>query len=133
MSNHSKCTYRVTKTVKPTMKRVKCKLVMHCQHYAKKLTQKRREKSALARVKKARAPLCLQLRNKKTDCPSKFVLAVQIPTKIQTRLSESNPHLLTHCGVFKVEFNHNYPVHAAHTLSFRDVSEHTKEKLHEKW
>ena len=130
MSNHSKCTYRVTKTVKPSMKRVKCKLVMHCQHYAKKLTQKQREKSALARVKKARAPLCLQLRNKKTDCPSKFVLTVQIPTKIQTRLSESNPHLLTHCGVFKVEFNHNHPVHAAHTLSFRDVSEHTKEKLH---
>ena len=40
MSEHSKCTYRVTKTVKPAMKRVKCKLVMHCQHYAKKLTQR---------------------------------------------------------------------------------------------
>ena len=65
MSNHSKCTYRVTKTVKPGMKRIKCKFVMHCQHYAKKLTQKQREKSALARVKKAKAPLSLQLRNKK--------------------------------------------------------------------
>ena len=130
MSNHSKCTYRVTKTVKPGMKRIKCKFVMHCQHYAKKLTQKQREKSALARVKKAKAPLSLQLRNKKTDCPSNFTLVVQIPTKTQTRQSESKSYLLTHCGVFKVHFTHNHPVYAAHTLSFRDVSEHTKEKLH---
>ena len=131
MSNHSKCTYRVTKTVKPSMKRIKCKFAMHCQHYAKKLTQKQREKSALARVKKAKkGPLSLQLRNKKTDCPSNFILVVQIPTKAQTRQSESKPYLLTHCGVFKVHFTHNHPVYAAHTLSFRDVSEHTKEKLH---
>jgi len=53
MSNHSKCTYQVTKTVKQSMKRIKCKFVMHCQHYAK-LTQKQREKSALARVKKTK-------------------------------------------------------------------------------
>ena len=131
MSNHSKCTYQVTKTVKPSMKRIKCKFVMHCQRYAKKLTQKQREKSALARVKKAKkGPLSLQLRNKKTDCPSNFILVVQIPTKTQTRKSESKPYLITHCGVFKVHFTHNHPVYAAHTLSFRDVSEHTKEKLH---
>ena len=29
-----------------------------------------------------------------------------------------------------MHFTHNHPVYAAHTLSFRDVSEHTKEKLH---
>ena len=40
MSNHSKCTYQVTKTVKPSMKRIKCKFVMHCQHYAKKSREK---------------------------------------------------------------------------------------------
>ena len=55
---------------------------------------------------------------------------MQIPTKTQTRQSESKPYLLTHCGVFKVHFTHNHPVYAAHTLSFCDVSEHTKEKLH---
>ena len=121
MSNHSKCTYRVTKTVKPSMKRIKCKFVMHCQHYAK-LTQKQREKSALARVKKAKkGSLSLQLRNQKNDCPSNFILVVQIPTKTQTRPSELKPYLLTHCGVFEVHFTHNHPVYAAHTLSFRDV------------
>jgi len=84
MSNHSKCTYQVTKTVKQSMKRIKCKFVMHCQHYAK-LTQKQREKSALARVKKTKKRnASLQLRNNKTDCPSNFILVVQIPTKTQT-------------------------------------------------
>ena len=78
--------------LKPGMKQIKCKFVMHCQHYAKKLTQKQREKSALARVKKAKAPLSLQLWNKKTDCPSNFTLAVQIPTKTQTRQLESKSY-----------------------------------------
>jgi hypothetical protein len=47
MSNHSTCTYRTTKTVKTSNKRVKCKFAKHCQHFAKKLSQKQKDKSAL--------------------------------------------------------------------------------------
>ena len=101
MSNHSLCTYRTTKTVKTNNKRVKCKLyfVKHCQHFAKKLSQKQKEKSALSRAKrKVKAPLSSQLRNKKTNCPSSFTLTVQIPTKAQTKKAESQPHLLSIVG-----------------------------------
>ena len=42
MSNHSTCTYRTTKTVKTSNKRVKCKFAKHCQHFAKKLTQNKK-------------------------------------------------------------------------------------------
>ena len=131
MSNHSTCTYRTTKTVKTSNKRVKCKFAKHCQHFAKKLTQKQKEKSALSRAKKkAKAPLASQLRNKKkTNCPSSFTLAVQIPTKAQKRKAESHPHLLSHRGVLKITFHHYHPVRAAHTLSFRDVSVETKKEL----
>ena len=51
------CTYRTTKTVKPGLKRIKCKFVKHCQHFAKKLSPKQAEMLALSRVKKAKAPL----------------------------------------------------------------------------
>lgn len=65
MSDHSSCTYRTTKTVKTCQKRVKCKFVKHCQHFAKKLSSTQAEKSALTRARKAKAPLASQLRNKK--------------------------------------------------------------------
>ena len=85
--------------------------------------------SALARVRKAKAPLLSQIRNKKTDCPSHFTLVLQIPTQKQHRAAGSEPYLLTHCGVLKLDFNHNHPIHAAHTLSFRDVSTDIKKEL----
>ncbi len=129
MSQHSTCTYRTTKTVKTCKKRVKCKFVKHCQHFAKKLSPKQAEKAALAKAKKAKAPLTTQLRNKKTNCPSSFTLVVQIPTKSQLVKAESQPHLLSHCGVLKINFSHNHPVKAAHTLSFRDVSTDTKKEM----
>ena len=66
MSEHNKCTYRTTKTVKPEQKRVKCKFAKHCQHFAKKLTPKQAEKSPVSRAIKVKAPLSSQLRNKKT-------------------------------------------------------------------
>ena len=117
MSNHSTCTYRTTKTVKTSSKRVKCKYAKHCQHFAKKLSQKQKEKSALSRAKKkTKAPLVSQLRNKKTNCPSSFTLVVQIPTKAQKKEAESQPYLLSHCGVLKMTFDHNHPIRAAHTL-----------------
>ena len=130
MSNHSTCTYRTTKTVKTSNKRVKCKFAKHCQHFAKKVSPKQKEKSALSRAKKrAKTPLVSQLRNKKTNCPSSFTLAVQIPTKKQKRKAETQPYLLSHCGVLKMTFDHNHPIRAAHTLSFRDVSKETKKEL----
>ena len=134
MCNHSKCTYRVTKTVKSCAKRVKCKFVKHCQHFAKRLSPKQAEKSALPRAKKAKAP---QLRNKNSTHThthaqytyTSFTLVIQIPTKNQQRKAEMIPHLLSHCGVLKITFDHNHPVKAAHTLSFRDVSRETKTQL----
>ena len=127
MSELSKCTYRVTKAVHPSMKRVKFKYVMHCQYFAKKLTEKQKEKSALPRGKNAKAPLLAQIQNKKTGYPLKFTLTVQIPNQKQRRLADHKSYLQTHGGLLKLEFTHNHPVHAGHTLSFRDVSDVKRE------
>lgn len=51
---------------------------------------------------------------------------MQIPTKAQR--IKSQPQL---CGVLKMTFNHNHPIKAAHTLSFRDVSAETKKEMKE--
>ena len=42
-------------------------------------------------------------------------------------MSERYPYLLTHTGLLKLKFIHNHPLASAHTLSFRDVSEETKQ------
>ena len=42
------------------------------------------------------------------------------------KAAEPKPYLLTHCGALKLDFNHNHPIHATHTLSLRDVSRYTK-------
>ena len=130
MSNHSKCTYRVTITMKACQKRIECKFVKHCQHFAKKLSPKQTDKSATSKAqRKLKAPFVSQLRNKKTNCPSSFTLSIQIPTKAQRRQAESEPYLLSHCGMLKINFDHNHPVQAAHTLSFRDVPKETKKEM----
>ena len=54
---------------------------------------------------------------------------MQIPTKAQKKEAESQPYLLSHCGVLKMTFDHNHPIRAAHTLSFRDVSVATRKEL----
>ena len=118
MSEHNKCTYRTTKTVKPGQIRTTYKFVKHCQHFAKKLWPKQAENFALSRTRKVKTPLSSQLRNKKTQCPSSFTLAVQIPSKLHQRKAKSQPYLLSHCGVFKIRFNHNHQITAAHTLMF---------------
>jgi hypothetical protein len=66
MMKHSLCTYRVTRTSKPGMKRVAYKLELHCQHFQKKISAKQLEKACLARSKKVRKPFTMQVRNKKT-------------------------------------------------------------------
>ena len=52
------------------MKRIAYKLEMHCQHFKKAPSKKQSEMAKLAQSKKANKPLTMQVRNKKTRCPS---------------------------------------------------------------
>ena len=130
MQQHSHSTYRVTRTSKPGLKRVLCKLERHCQHFRKALTEKQVVKGAVAKAKKGKKPLTGMLRNKKTQCPSHLMLTVQLPTKKQTRAAEVKPYLLTHTGLLHLDFSHNHPISSAHALSFRDVLEETKQTFY---
>ena len=123
MQQHSHVTYRVTRTNKPGLIRVLCKLEHHCQHFRKILTKKQVAKGAVAKAKKARKPLTGMLRNKKTQCSSHLTLTVQLPTKKQTQAAEVKPYLLTHTGLLNLDVTHNHPISSAHALSFRDVLE----------
>ncbi len=125
---HSKCTYRVTKTTKPCMKRVLVKYTMHCQHFRKPLSQKQKRARLSLKSKSSKRPLTAGLRDKKTDCPSRLTLTIQVPSKNQGQLAE-RPYLLSHKAVLNLKFCHNHSVHSAHTLSFRPLSEATKEKI----
>jgi hypothetical protein len=58
-----------------------------------------------------------------------LTLTLQVPTKKQQRAAEQHPYLLTHRAVLKLDFTHNHPIHAAHTLSFRPVSDETKHQF----
>jgi hypothetical protein len=100
---------------------------MHCQHYRKPLTNKQKQEGANVKSKKSKCPITYLNRDKKTQCSLKLTLVVQIPTKKQQRMSERYPYLLTHTGLLKLNFIHNHPLASAHTLSFRDVSEETKQ------
>ena len=130
MQQHGHTTYRVTRTYKPGLKRVLCKLERHCQHFRKPLTQTQVRKGAVAKAKKARTPLTRMLRNKKTECSSHLTLTVQLPTKKQTWAEEVKPYLLTHTGLLNLDYTHNHPISSAHALSFRDVLEETKQAFY---
>lgn len=67
MMAHSLTTYRVTRTTTPGLKRVQCKLEMHCQHYRKSLTSKQKQAGAIVKSKKSRSPITYLNRNKKTQ------------------------------------------------------------------
>ena len=130
MMETSLCTYRVSRGGhKPVGKRILCKHEMHCQHSRKALTPKQIQKSAAAKAKKLRKPLCTLARDKKTQCPSTLTLSLQVPTKKQKRAAEQHPYLLSHRAVLKLDFIHNHPIHAAHPLSFRPISEKTKQQF----
>ena len=130
MQMHSCVTYRVTRTNKVNLRRVAYKTERHCQHYRKQLTTKQAAKAAKAKSVKSTKPLTGILRDKKTQCPSHLILTIQIPTKKQARLAEVKPYVLTHNGVRKFTFEHNHPITSAHALSFRDVSDETKQALY---
>lgn len=116
MQEHGHCTYRVTRTSKPGLRRVLFKTERHCHHFRKKLTAKQTSKAAAAKSRKEMRPLTGMLRDKKTQCPSQ--LTIQIPTKKPRRLAEKNATLITHSGVLKLSYLHNHPIMSAHALSF---------------
>lgn len=117
----SKCTYRVTKTTNPAMKRVLAKYVMHCQHFRKALTPKQVQAKFHAATNRKKKPLVSGIRNKKTNCPSRLTLTINVPPKAKT-----NPYLSSHMGLLKLDFCHNHSVHSAYTLSFQPISEATR-------
>lgn len=88
MSEHNRCTYRVTETVKPDMERKK--LVMYCRHIAKKLPSNQMAQSKLARARKAKHHCFHRYKTRKrTACPSHFTLVTQIPLKSKKQQSLS--------------------------------------------
>ncbi len=127
--SQSNCTYRLTKTTKPALKRVLAKYSMHCHHFRKPLSQKQSQARLQSHSRSKKNPLIAGMRNKKTQCPSRLTLTLLVPTQKQLRLAESDPHLLSHKAVLRLEFTHNHPVFSAHALSFRPVHGATKEKI----
>ena len=66
MMDSSYCTYRVSRGGhKSAGKRIFCK---HCQNFCKPLTTIQLQRAAKA--KKGKKPVCIQVREKKTKCPS---------------------------------------------------------------
>ena len=112
----SKCTYRVTKTIKPAMKRVLVKYTYHCQQYKKPLRQKQLSAHLLAR-KPSENPLTADIHHKKiSNCLSTLVVTIQILTKKQIQLPNKHSYLLTHKTQVTLKFFHNHFVFSAHGL-----------------
>ena len=120
LSVETKCTYRVTRTYKPSMKRVCYKLDMHCHHFRKKLTQK--QLSTSAQKKKKTKTMLSGVKCKKTQCQSTLKVTILKPPKGKVQKYRS-----THNAVIKLVFHHNHPIESAHVLGFRPVAEETKE------
>lgn len=125
MCYHSKCTYRITRTYKPSLKRILWRTDMHCQHQRKPLSIK--QSAAKAVCKKATNPLMEDVKQKKTGCPSSFVLKIKNPTKKEFHSQQVN-FCSSHKGHLQINFTHNHFLHSAHTLGFRPISAETKEK-----
>ena len=114
----SQCTYRKTRTYNPSLKRVLYKLDMHCHHYRKQLTAKQLS----AKSKKPKKPTMVStLRNKKTNCPSRLSVTLFATNNKATSLQRSHPLYV------KLLFQHNHPIKCFHTLSFKSVSQETKD------
>ena len=128
MMESSYCTYRVSRGGhKSAGNCILCKHEMHCQHFRKPIQLQR---AAVANAKKGKKSACIQVRERKTKCPSHLTISLQVPTKKQ-KLSAEHPYLLSHRAVLNINFIHNHPIHAAHTLSFSPLSENTKQQIFE--
>ena len=96
------------------------------------MTPKQQHKPTLAHAKPICKTFLHDTRNKKCNCPSTLKLTVTVPPKHsnpKTKLIES--FLGTHHTILKISFNHNHPIESAHTLSFRPVSNETKQQIFE--
>lgn len=119
MMKHSNCTYRHSKGRNPGLKKVLYKVEMHCQHFRKPLTPLQLEQKASARKKNPRKVLMHDLRQKKTNCPSRLKFTVLVPPK--------KKRLASHPAILEVTYNHNHPIESAHALSFRPINPEVKE------
>ena len=120
----SHCTYRVSRGGhKPSGKRLLSKHEMHCQHFRKSLTSMQLQRSAAAKAKKKEKPM------KKTQCSSNLTISQLVPTKKQSLAAEKQPFLLSHRAVLRLNFTQNHPLNVPHTLSFRPISETTKQQI----
>ena len=104
------CTYRVTRGTKTTGSILVYKTVRHCQHFRKYVSRQ-----GMKNMK--------SVRQKKTQCPSTLTIKVYSSrSSIKKRLQFPN-----HPCEIQLHYHHNHPTESAHALSFRDVSESTKE------
>ena len=126
MMTCSQCTYRVRRTYKPTMKRVKYKVDLICQHKRKPLTK---QQLATRSSHSSHHTLVHGIRKKKTDCPSTMTIVLQNPTKKVLRTSSSPDDICSHATKIKLDFDHNHPICGAHFLSFCPIKEETKEQF----
>ena len=112
----SQNTYRILGGSKTMGSIIAYKTVRHCQHYRKYFpkdkTPKRGEDS---------------LRQKKTDCPSRLTLRVYCKRPNVLKKIPRSDHF---CEV-QIVYDHDHPINSAHVLSFRDVSEGTKNMFFE--
>ena len=108
--NHTKTTYRVTRGSKFKGKRILYKTERHCQH-------KRKESK---KPSKCTDKECLKLRDKKTNCPSHLTLKLY---------STKSSAVETHPCELILHWDHNHTINSAKALSFRPISEDTKEKF----
>ena len=84
----SKCTYRVTKTTHPAMKRVLLKYTYHCQHYRKPLSQKQILAHLLVKRSSKKFPHVWVTRQK-TNCPSQLFVKILVSMKKQLQLAKN--------------------------------------------
>ena len=94
------------------------------------MTPKQQHKASLAHAKPIRKTFLHDIRNKKCNCPSTLKLTVTVPPKHSNpKRKLIEPFLCTHPTILKISFNHNHPIESAHTLSFRPVSNETKQTI----
>ena len=104
------CTYRVTRGTKTTGSILIYKTVRHCQHFRKYVSRQG--------IKNTKS-----IQQKKTQCLSTLTIKVYSERSIiKKRLQFPN-----HPCEIHLHYHHNHPIESAHALSFRDVSESTRE------
>ena len=108
--NHTNTTYRVTRGSKFQGKRILYKTERHCQH-------KRKDSKKISKCTNKER---LNLREKKTNCPSHLILKLH---------STNNCIVKTHPCELILHWDHNHTINSAKALSFRPISEDTKEKF----